>query len=171
MFYNLLGWPLNKAEVPMSAFVTGSEVRGNNAWGPVLRRYFMSSKGAAIIVDDNTPLWVSVNEDQSQKLCLQSRAGEFPFFHNGEESAKDLAYKDLAHYNSKNNLSEPNPIFHVLNYTLCTATDLETLLTSLADTTMWDGLRKDEMEVLNLTLFIVIIITAIKLIYLFVYRY
>ena len=126
----------------MSAFVTGSEVRGNNGWGPVLRRYFMSSKAAAIIVDEATPLWVSVNHNGSQQLCLQSRAGQFPFFHNGEDSVYNLAY-----YNSKN-LSDPHPIYHVLNYTVCTATDLETLITSLADNTMWDGLRKDELDVI-----------------------
>ena len=54
-FFFFTGWPLNRAEVPMSPFVTGSEVRGHNGWGPVLRRYFMSSKAAAIIVDDSTP--------------------------------------------------------------------------------------------------------------------
>lgn len=118
----------------MSPFVTGSEVRGNNGWGPVLRRYFMSSKAAAIIVDDATPLWVSVNANQSERLCLQSRSSSFPFFHHGEEFIKL-------------NASDPHPIFSVLNYTICTATDLETLLTSLADQTMWDGLKKDEMDV------------------------
>lgn len=141
--YDFAGWPLNRAEVPMTGFVTGSEVRGNNAWGPVLRRYFMSSKAAAIIVDDGTPLWVSVNANQSQQLCLQSRAGQFPFFHNGEDSPYNLYY-----YSSKN-VTDSNPIYHILNYTICTAADLETLLTSLSDQTMWDGLRKDEMEVLR----------------------
>ena len=117
----------------MSPFVTGSEVRGNNGWGPVLRRYFMSSKAAAILVDDKVPLWVSVNANQSQLLCLQARGNGFPYFNQGSNSAA----------NKKNK----SPVYSVLNYTICTATDLETLETSLADTTMWDGLKKDEMEV------------------------
>ena len=119
----------------MSPFVTGSEVRGNNGWGPVLRRYFMSSKAAAIIVDDSTPLWVSVNFNQSQRLCLQSRSNGFPFFANRQQQGK-----------KSGTLNNP-PVYSVLNYTICTASDLETLLTSLGDQTMWDGLKKDEMEV------------------------
>lgn len=122
----------------MSPFVTGSEVRGNNGWGPVLRRYFMSSKAAAIIVDDSTPLWVSVNYNQSQRLCLQSRGSGFPFFANRQSP------------NKKTGTQNNPPVYSVLNYTICTASDLETLLTSLGDQTMWDGLRKDEMEVCNL---------------------
>lgn len=135
-----IGWPLNRAEVPMSPFVTGSEVRGHNGWGPVLRRYFMSSKAAAIIVDDSTPLWVSVNANQSQQLCLQSRSSGFPYFDHGEDSITPS-------FTTKKPGTKNNPaVYSVLNYTICTATDLDTLLTSLADA-WWDGLRKDEMEV------------------------
>lgn len=134
------GWPLNRAEVPISPFVTGSEVRGHNGWGQVLRRYFMNSKAAAIIVDDSTPLWVSVNANQSQLLCLQSRSSGFPFFDHGEDP-------NASNTSTKRNGTKNNPIVQsVLNYTICTAGDLETLLTSLADA-WWDGLRKDEMEV------------------------
>lgn len=137
---------MNRAEVPMSPFVTGSEVRGHNGWGPVLRRYFMSSKAAAIIVDDSTPLWVSVNANQSQRLCLQSRSSGFPFFDHGEDSITPS-------FNTKKNGTKNNPpVYSVLNYTICTAADLDTLLTSLADA-WWDGLRKDEMEVYESILF------------------
>ncbi|KAK4029770.1 myogenesis-regulating glycosidase isoform X2 [Daphnia magna] len=140
--HDFAGWPLNRAEVPISPFVTGSEVRGHNGWGQVLRRYFMNSKAAAIIVDDSTPLWVSVNANQSQLLCLQSRSSGFPFFDHGEESI-------VSNTSTKRNGTKNNPIVHsVLNYTICTAADLETLLTSLADA-WWDGLRKDEMEVVK----------------------
>ena len=63
----------------MNPFATGSEWRGRNGWGPVARRYFVSSRAAAIVVDDAVPLWVSVNANQSQQLCLQARANVFPF--------------------------------------------------------------------------------------------
>ena len=136
----LAGWPLNKAEVPMSPFVTGSEVRGHNGWGPVLRRYFISSKAAAIIVDDAVPLWVSVNSNQSQKLCLQARGNEYPYYNMEEDM-----------FSGKRNLSQSSSKSHsLLNYTICTSTDIETLENALADTTTWDGLRKDEMEVTDI---------------------
>jgi hypothetical protein len=100
----------------------------------------MSSRAAAIIVDDSTPLWVSVNANQSQRLCLQSRSSGFPFFDHGEESI-------ASNTTTKRNGTKNNPLVNsVLNYTICTAADLDTLLTSLADA-WWDGLRKDEMEV------------------------
>lgn len=84
-------------------------------------------------------MWVSVNVNQSQRLCLQSRSVGFPYFDHGEEPLPENA--------TRRNATKNNPAVHsVLNYTICTATDLETLLTSLADA-WWDGLRKDEMEV------------------------
>ena len=136
--YDFAGWPLNKAQVPMTPFVTGSEVRGHNGWGPVLRRHFLSSKAAAVIVDDAVPLWVSINSNHSQKLCLQARSNSYPFNSPREDDAAA----------SKRHANNNNGVFSVLNYTICTSTDLETLQTSLADTNMWDGLRRDEMEVI-----------------------
>ena len=130
-------WPLNKAEVTMTPFVTGSEIRGNNGWGSVLRRFFFSSKATAITVDENVPLWVSVNANQSQRLCIQARGNEFPYRSPEPDLSADV--KDAG----------SDPIYSVLNYTICMANDLLTLKTSLADTTMWDGLKKNEMDVIR----------------------
>jgi len=133
-YYDSAAWPLNKAEVAMTPFVAGSEVRGNNGWGSVLRRSFLSSKAVAILVDEDVPLWVSINANQSQQLCLQARANAFPY---AQDPARDQM-RDLY-----------DQVYSVLNYTVCTATDLLTLKTSLADTNLWDGLKKDEMEVIR----------------------
>ena len=134
----------------MSAFVTGSEVRGNNGWGPVLRRYFLSSKAAAIIVDDAVPLWVSVNANQSQQLCLQARADTYPFFDHSEVPQTRPDKNMSNNSGGGGGKSTDAQVYTVLNYTICTSTDMETLEAALADydSTMWDGLAKDHQEVL-----------------------
>jgi len=139
-YYHNAAWPLNKAEVAMTPFVAGSEMRGNNGWGSVLRRLFFSSKATAITVDDDVPLWVSINANQSQRLCIQARGNKFPYWspvRGGEAVSGDV--RDVG----------SEPVYSVLNYTICTAKDLLTLKTSLADTNMWDGLKQGEMDVIK----------------------
>lgn len=64
-----MAWPVELGRVEMSAFVTGQV--GRHRWGGVLRRYFINSRGVAISVDPDTPLYVSINADKSTRLCLQ----------------------------------------------------------------------------------------------------
>ncbi|XP_065567215.1 myogenesis-regulating glycosidase-like [Artemia franciscana] len=109
-------WPLNKLNIPLSPFVTG---QGNDVkWGSILKRRFFSSTGAAIVVDENVPLWLEFKDD---KLCVESRSG-YPY----------------------NTESLP-----VLNYSICTGPDAPTTIRLLADNGLWDGVRKDEMEVIR----------------------
>lgn len=64
-----MAWPVELGRVEMSAFVTGQV--GRHRWGGVLRRYFINSRGVAISVDHETPLYVSINADKTTQLCLQ----------------------------------------------------------------------------------------------------
>lgn len=67
-----MSWPVELGRVEMSPFVTG--YIGRQRWGATLRRYFLSSRGVAILVSPDTSLFVSINDGVNpNKLCLQVR--------------------------------------------------------------------------------------------------
>ncbi|XP_046687461.1 myogenesis-regulating glycosidase-like [Homalodisca vitripennis] len=116
-----MAWPVELGRVEMSAFVTGQV--GRHRWGGVLRRYFINSRGVAISVDPETPLYVSINADKSTRLCLQGRHDEFA-------------------YMSSQGLPK-------LNYSICTATNMKLLHSSLSEKSLWDGLREEDNSIIN----------------------
>ena len=50
-------WPLERAVVPRQSFLTGARGAGG-ALGPVLERYWVTSRGVTILVEDDSPLQV-----------------------------------------------------------------------------------------------------------------
>ncbi|KAL1454115.1 hypothetical protein WDU94_010398 [Cyamophila willieti] len=71
-----MSWPVELGRVEMSPFVTG--YIGRQRWGATLRRYFLSSTGVAILVDPDTSLYVSINDQVNpHKLCLQAKKDDF----------------------------------------------------------------------------------------------
>lgn len=48
-------------------------------WGNVLKRYFINSKGAAILIDESTPLYTSIREQNGRQLCLKGSYDNFPY--------------------------------------------------------------------------------------------
>ncbi|XP_054285372.1 myogenesis-regulating glycosidase isoform X2 [Macrosteles quadrilineatus] len=114
-------WPVELGRVEMSAFVTGQV--GRHRWGGVLRRYFINSRGVAISVDPDTPLYVSINADKSTRLCLQGRHDEFAYM-----SSRGLPR---------------------LNYSICTSRNMKLLHSSLSEKSLWDGLREEDNSVIN----------------------
>lgn len=64
-----MAWPVELGKVEMSPFVTG--YIGKHRWGSVLKRYFINSQGVAIYIDQQTPLYVSINAEERARLCLQ----------------------------------------------------------------------------------------------------
>lgn len=78
-----MAWPVELGSVEMSPFITGHI--GHHRWGGVLKRYFINSRGVAISVDPQSPLYVSINAKNETKLCLKvgytstfSQIFEFP---------------------------------------------------------------------------------------------
>lgn len=67
-------WPLNKANIPMQPFLPMDFLQASPkiVYGPVLERFWISSNGIAIIVDDSTPLHVGFNENNTSRICLKS---------------------------------------------------------------------------------------------------
>nr|XP_049702172.1 myogenesis-regulating glycosidase isoform X1 [Helicoverpa armigera] len=119
-----LTWPLDRGSLDYTPFITGDMQKSQ--WGNVLTRYFINSKGAAIIIDDETPLHVSVNKGGKQ-ICLKSMFHEFAY---------------------PNRLTE----FPEMKYNICTSEDMASLHSSIHShrrAPLWDGLKPADMQTLE----------------------
>lgn len=92
----------------------------------MLTRYLINSKGAAIIIDDKVPLYMSINNEKKE-ICIKAM------------------YDDFAFVNKVTEFSE-------LNYNICTSKDMRSLHTSLHShqkAPLWDGLKPTDMQSLE----------------------
>ncbi|XP_032685620.1 myogenesis-regulating glycosidase isoform X2 [Odontomachus brunneus] len=117
-----MAYPLERGRLELSPFVTG-DVR-KHPFGNVLKRYFLSSKGATILVDPETPLYVSINANRTNDFCLQAKHDAFAYI---------------------NHLT-PLP---QLNYTICATDNMKSLHSSMAEKSLWDGLKPDELHAVH----------------------
>ncbi|XP_041370968.1 myogenesis-regulating glycosidase-like [Gigantopelta aegis] len=88
-------WPLNNLKIPMQPFISSpisrAEEIGHEVFGSVLERFWISSKGVGIVVDNLVPLHVSVNETISKLLCFKADY-QGNVFENPENSPPVLRY-------------------------------------------------------------------------------
>ncbi|XP_076681087.1 myogenesis-regulating glycosidase isoform X5 [Andrena cerasifolii] len=115
-------YPLERGRLDLSPFVTGDI--GKHPFGNVLKRYFLNSKGATILVDPETPLYVSINANRSNDFCLQANFDAFAYI----------------------NRLTPLP---QLNYTICATDNMKNLHSSMAEKSLWDGLKPDELHAVH----------------------
>ncbi|XP_018320053.1 myogenesis-regulating glycosidase isoform X2 [Agrilus planipennis] len=116
-------WPLEKGLHNFAPFVTG--VTDKYEWGNVLKRFFINSKGAAVIVDSSVPLYTAINiGPKSKELCFKAK------------------YDDFAYVNR----ITPFPF---LNYSVCTGPNMTRLHSLLAEKSLWDGLKQDDMNIIH----------------------
>lgn len=117
-------WPLEKNTQSFAPFVTGRIEK--HPWGNVLKRYFLNSKGAAIIVDDSNPLYVSINDLESRELCLKAKFDSFAF--------------------GNHKTDHPH-----LNYSICTTahSNITKVHSLLAEKSLWDGLKQADINIIN----------------------
>ncbi|KAK9736668.1 Glycosyl hydrolases family 31 [Popillia japonica] len=116
---------LGKANHDFAPFVTGKIE--TNRWGNILKRYFINSRGAAIVIDNSTPLYVSIRNNtvnNKKELCLKAKYDDFTFV----------------------NRITPLP---QLNYSICTATNMTKLHSFMAEKKLWDGLRPEESNIIH----------------------
>ncbi|ESO91210.1 hypothetical protein LOTGIDRAFT_105457 [Lottia gigantea] len=92
-------WPINKVNVPMKAYVSHDTIQ--DMFGSVVERYFLSSNGTAITMDEDQPLFASINDNKNNQICLKS------------QNVKPYAY----------------PIFKKvsLTYSVCSSTDIKAI--------------------------------------------
>ncbi|XP_011641719.1 uncharacterized protein LOC105430077 isoform X1 [Pogonomyrmex barbatus] len=117
-----MAYPLERGRLELSPFITG-DVR-KHPFGNVLKRYFLNSKGATILVDLETPLYVSINANRTNDFCLQAKHDAFAYI---------------------NHLT-PLP---QLNYTICATDNMKSLHSSMAEKSLWDGLKPDELHAVH----------------------
>ncbi|XP_060526569.1 myogenesis-regulating glycosidase isoform X2 [Cylas formicarius] len=115
-------WPLEKGAHDFQPFITGQVDR--HEWGNVLKRYFINSKGAAIVVDEKTPLYTAIVEDGKKEFCIRAQ------------------YDDFAYVN------RPTPTAQ-LNYSICTGENMSDLHSQLSEHTLWDGLKKEDADIIE----------------------
>lgn len=120
-----LAWPLEEGSVPLSPFVSGDGQEDYSAWGNAVRRYFINSNRIAIEIDEESPLYVSINANRSQEFCIKARYDDYAFV---------------------NRLTK-HP---VLAYRICTGgQNMLALHRRLTQKSLWDGLRENEVNLLH----------------------
>lgn len=74
------GWPLNQLSFSKQPFVTGNS-QNQSAFGEVLDKYWVSSNGVGIFVDDGSEIQISINKtpmnssnEEANQLCIYSKA-------------------------------------------------------------------------------------------------
>ena len=60
-------------------------------WGAVVERYWLSSKGVAIFIEDDIPLFV--NHQDSSKICLKSSSLTAPYLYTPVYAGDIFEYK------------------------------------------------------------------------------
>lgn len=75
-------WPLEKAELEMKPFLPMNYLQAKNTpsygYGAVLERYWLNSKGIALLLNESVPLHVSWNEKGDGKFCLKADRQGYP---------------------------------------------------------------------------------------------
>ncbi|XP_017793587.1 PREDICTED: uncharacterized protein LOC108575329 isoform X1 [Habropoda laboriosa] len=115
-------YPLERGRLDLSPFITGDITK--HPFGNVLKRYFLNSKGATVLVDPETPLYISINANRSNNFCLQAKHDAFAYI---------------------NHLTP----FPQLNYTICATDNMKNLHSSMAEKSLWDGLKPDELHAVH----------------------
>ncbi|KAL4221083.1 hypothetical protein ACF0H5_019345 [Mactra antiquata] len=83
-------WPFEKNTMPLTPYVTHDAFV--SAPGNVMDRYFVSSKGVGILIDNDVPLYFSLNNPTKGKMCLTSKYEHSPYF-NTDGLLPSLKYK------------------------------------------------------------------------------
>ncbi|XP_781005.3 myogenesis-regulating glycosidase [Strongylocentrotus purpuratus] len=97
-------WPIEVDDMPSQPFLSGD---GSSPFGPVLERYWLSSNGLGLRVNDSVFISMSMDSER-QEMCLES--GQY-----------DISVRS--------NTSE----YSVLQYTMCLASDLTAVHRNMSD--------------------------------------
>ncbi|XP_061720151.1 myogenesis-regulating glycosidase isoform X1 [Cydia pomonella] len=119
-----LSWPLNNGTIDFTPFITGNIQKSQ--FGNVLTRYLINSKGAAVIIDEETPLHIAINKGIKQ-ICIKAQHDNFAY---------------------ANKLTE----FPEMKYNICTSRDMKSLHSSIHNhqrAPLWDGLKPADMLTLE----------------------
>jgi alpha-glucosidase (family GH31 glycosyl hydrolase) len=94
-------WPIETWSFASQPYVTGDQLGIINQYAGVQERYWINSKGVGFFVDWDVPLWVGVNERNSNRLCFKSSYLLSPY-RNYDNSPLILNYTMCKGNNIKN---------------------------------------------------------------------
>lgn len=115
-------WPFSKASFDFEPFITGDA--RIEQFGNAIKRYFINSRGIAIEVDDKTPLYISMNHNNSKQFCLKAKNDVFAFV----------------------NRLTPLP---ELNYKICAGDNMMDLHLKMTEKSLWDGLKEHDIDIFH----------------------
>lgn len=115
-------WPFDKSTFDFAPFITGDAQ--SHQFGNALRRYFINSNGVAILIDERTPLHISMNKSGTRQFCMKAMNDNFAFV----------------------NRLTPQP---ELKYKICVGANMKALHKQLMPKMLWDGLKPGELEVVK----------------------
>lgn len=115
-------WPLQRASFDFVPFITGDV--NVQQWGNVLKRYFINSRGVALMIDGNVPLYVSMNHNNSNQFCIRSQNDNFGFVNRLTDLPK-------------------------LSYKICTGEDMRSLHQELTQQSLWDGIKEKDVNIVH----------------------
>lgn len=87
-------------------------------------KWLIFISGAVIIVDDKSPLYVSIRDFPKKELCLRAQYDDFAFVNR---------FTNTPH----------------LNYSVCTGSNITELHSKLSDHSLWDGLKKEDHDTIE----------------------
>ncbi|XP_033633868.1 myogenesis-regulating glycosidase-like [Asterias rubens] len=91
-------WPIEKWNQTTQMYASGDVYENWQYYGSVLDRYWLSSKGVAIRVSHDSPLHVSLNDNDDGMVCFQSTYDN-SFYPNFEGNLHRLDYTICTHDN------------------------------------------------------------------------
>ncbi|KAK3087194.1 hypothetical protein FSP39_002944 [Pinctada imbricata] len=108
-------WPFEKTTRNLSAYITNDSYQ--KGIGGVQERYFFSTQGVVIYVEEDVPLYLSFNASADGNICLVSKYEKYPF-QNAQKKLPQLKYhvcvdqnvKTIHEYASKRFIQRPTGI-------------------------------------------------------------
>lgn len=117
-------YPFDKATFDFSPFITGDSRA--QQFGNALKRYFISTDGVAIQIEDDIPLHISMNHDNSRQFCMKAMNDYFAFV----------------------NRLTPNGM-PILKYKICIGEDMKSVHQFFTQQSLWDGMKQVDIAVVH----------------------
>lgn len=89
-----------------------------------MKRYFLTSNGVAVQIDDKTPLHIQMNHNNSGQFCMKAMNDNFAFVNHLTEKPE-------------------------LKYKICVASNMKVLHQQLMQQSLWDGLKESDLEIVH----------------------
>lgn len=117
-------YPFDQATFGFAPFITGdSRVQ---QFGNAMKRYFISSEGVAIQIQDDVPLHISMNRNNSRQFCMRAMHDHFAFV----------------------NRLTPNGL-PILSYRICKGQDMKSVHQFMTQQSIWDGMKEVDITAVH----------------------